>query len=246
MGQTCMKTTWIVAADASRARVLQVADRERLVEVEEPDQPRRAPAEPRDQHRREGAFLPVPTGPADTRATTRSAPSITTTSCSPSASAITSTRRAPTSASSSWSWSHRRNSSVRCERSSARKSASWSPTSCPRTSPGSTSASWSATSRKEVGERLDVGVAHAIQRRRHDGVAAAALAVAVGAHLRCQVVLALPGEPRHLVLAAEVRRGGRCRSAAPSLVPGPASSAPCPAARVPCPSPAASRSARRA
>ena len=29
-----MKTTWIVAADSSRARVLQVADRERLVEVE--------------------------------------------------------------------------------------------------------------------------------------------------------------------------------------------------------------------
>ena len=29
-----MTTTWIVAADASRARVLQVADRERLVEIE--------------------------------------------------------------------------------------------------------------------------------------------------------------------------------------------------------------------
>ena len=29
-----MKTTWIVAADASRARVLQVADRERLDEIE--------------------------------------------------------------------------------------------------------------------------------------------------------------------------------------------------------------------
>lgn len=29
-----MTTTWIVAADASRARVLQVADRERLIEVE--------------------------------------------------------------------------------------------------------------------------------------------------------------------------------------------------------------------
>jgi protein required for attachment to host cells len=29
-----MKTTWIIAADSSRARVLQVADRERLVEVE--------------------------------------------------------------------------------------------------------------------------------------------------------------------------------------------------------------------
>jgi protein required for attachment to host cells len=29
-----MPTTWIVAADASRARILQVADRERLVEVE--------------------------------------------------------------------------------------------------------------------------------------------------------------------------------------------------------------------
>lgn len=30
-----MPTTWIVAADASRARILQVADRERLVEVED-------------------------------------------------------------------------------------------------------------------------------------------------------------------------------------------------------------------
>ena len=30
-----MTTTWIVAADASRARILQVADRERLVEVED-------------------------------------------------------------------------------------------------------------------------------------------------------------------------------------------------------------------
>jgi protein required for attachment to host cells len=30
-----MTTTWIVAADASRARFLQVADRERLVEVED-------------------------------------------------------------------------------------------------------------------------------------------------------------------------------------------------------------------
>lgn len=30
-----MATTWIVAADASRARILQVADRERLVEVED-------------------------------------------------------------------------------------------------------------------------------------------------------------------------------------------------------------------
>ena len=30
-----MPTTWIVAADASRARFLQVADRERLVEVED-------------------------------------------------------------------------------------------------------------------------------------------------------------------------------------------------------------------
>ena len=29
-----MATTWIVAADASRARILQVADRDRLVEVE--------------------------------------------------------------------------------------------------------------------------------------------------------------------------------------------------------------------
>jgi protein required for attachment to host cells len=29
-----MATTWIVAADASRARILQVADRERLVEVD--------------------------------------------------------------------------------------------------------------------------------------------------------------------------------------------------------------------
>jgi protein required for attachment to host cells len=29
-----MATTWIVAADSSRARVLQVADRERLVEIE--------------------------------------------------------------------------------------------------------------------------------------------------------------------------------------------------------------------
>ena len=29
-----MATTWIVAADAARARILQVADRERLVEVE--------------------------------------------------------------------------------------------------------------------------------------------------------------------------------------------------------------------
>lgn len=29
-----MPTTWIVAADASRARILQVADRDRLVEVE--------------------------------------------------------------------------------------------------------------------------------------------------------------------------------------------------------------------
>jgi protein required for attachment to host cells len=29
-----MPTTWIVAADASRARILQVADRERLVEVD--------------------------------------------------------------------------------------------------------------------------------------------------------------------------------------------------------------------
>jgi hypothetical protein len=37
MGQTCMtttNTTWIVAADASRARVLQVMDRNRLEEVE--------------------------------------------------------------------------------------------------------------------------------------------------------------------------------------------------------------------
>ena len=30
-----MPTTWIVAADASRARILQVTDRERLVEVED-------------------------------------------------------------------------------------------------------------------------------------------------------------------------------------------------------------------
>jgi protein required for attachment to host cells len=30
-----MSTTWIVAADASRARILQVADREHLVEVED-------------------------------------------------------------------------------------------------------------------------------------------------------------------------------------------------------------------
>ena len=30
-----MPTTWIVTADASRARILQVADRERLVEVED-------------------------------------------------------------------------------------------------------------------------------------------------------------------------------------------------------------------
>lgn len=30
-----MATTWIVAADASRARILQVADRKRLVEVED-------------------------------------------------------------------------------------------------------------------------------------------------------------------------------------------------------------------
>jgi protein required for attachment to host cells len=30
-----MPTTWIVTADASRARVLQVADRERLVEIED-------------------------------------------------------------------------------------------------------------------------------------------------------------------------------------------------------------------
>jgi hypothetical protein len=30
-----MATTWIVAADASRARFLQVADRERLVEIED-------------------------------------------------------------------------------------------------------------------------------------------------------------------------------------------------------------------
>ena len=30
-----MATTWIVAADASRARILQVADRERLVEIED-------------------------------------------------------------------------------------------------------------------------------------------------------------------------------------------------------------------
>ena len=30
-----MPTTWIVAADASRARILQVADRERLVEVDD-------------------------------------------------------------------------------------------------------------------------------------------------------------------------------------------------------------------
>jgi protein required for attachment to host cells len=30
-----MPTTWIVAADASRARILQVADRERLVEIED-------------------------------------------------------------------------------------------------------------------------------------------------------------------------------------------------------------------
>jgi hypothetical protein len=30
-----MTTTWIIAADASRARILQVAGRERLVEVED-------------------------------------------------------------------------------------------------------------------------------------------------------------------------------------------------------------------
>ena len=30
-----MATTWIVAADSSRARILQVADRERLVEIED-------------------------------------------------------------------------------------------------------------------------------------------------------------------------------------------------------------------
>jgi protein required for attachment to host cells len=30
-----MPTTWIVAADSSRARILQVADRERLVEIED-------------------------------------------------------------------------------------------------------------------------------------------------------------------------------------------------------------------
>src|ERR1700741_3941513 len=61
-----------------------------------------------------------------------------------------------------------------------------------------------SASREKVGERLDIGVAHAIQRGSHDGVAARALVVAVGAHLRLEVRLALAGEARDLVLAAEV------------------------------------------
>ena len=97
---------------------------------------------------------------------------------------------------------------------------------------------------KVVRERLDVGVAHPIQRGRHDRVAARALAVAVGAHLGLEVCLALPGEPRDLVLAAEVRE------VAHPAAQGFAFQLPSSSFRIrrrfPCPSPAASRSARRA
>jgi hypothetical protein len=88
---------------------------------------------------------------------------------------------------------------------------------------------------KEVGERPDVGVAYAVQGRRHDSIAPRALAVAVGAHLRLEIRLPLAGEARDLVLAAEVRQ---VETAAQLLLPFNQFYQPDPALRFPSPSPA--------
>src|SRR5512134_358224 len=58
--------------------------------------------------------------------------------------------------------------------------------------------------REEVRERPDVGVGGAVERGGHQRVAAGARVVAVGVHRRLEVLLALRGEPRHLLAPAEV------------------------------------------
>src|SRR5688572_307023 len=141
----------------------------------------------------------MPAPPATARRTARwNSPSVP----SPRRWAATWTKRAWSGATTSWFWWRRPNSSAHYARSSARRSRSSSPRSCPRTSPGSTPGSSSGTSRKEVGERPDLAVLHAVERSSHGRIRA--LVVAVGPHFRFQVVLALPGQARHLFLAAEV------------------------------------------
>jgi protein required for attachment to host cells len=55
-----MATTWIVAADSSRARVLQVAGRERLVEIDSFLNPRRPARRPRTERRYDELVIVAP------------------------------------------------------------------------------------------------------------------------------------------------------------------------------------------